>query len=331
MRILLIYSCGLIFLLSLFGIGTIVPAFSEPHLPVTIAFASNIDGNWEIYLTDSVGKIPVNLTFNPAADYYPSWSPDGTQIAFFSNRDDNHEIYVMQSDGTDQRRLTHHPATDKAPSWAPNGMSIAFSSNREGHSNIYMLDIKSGAVRNLTKSKFEDVIPTWSPDGKKVAFHSQRKLNWDIYTIDIGTHEEQRLTHQPFMDAYATWSPDGKHIVYCSMRQDVDQADFDLYIMDAENGGDKTALTDTQIDEAFPAFSPDGSLIVFQSEEDAKWVIHLMKADGSDRRELIKNEGWAAQPKWQNSSTGLPINPVFLQYQQWGELKTLSNLQKPNE
>lgn len=65
-----------------FCIGTIDPAFSEPHPPVTIAFASNIDGNWDIYLTDTVGQIPVNLTFNPAADYYPSWSPDGTQIAF---------------------------------------------------------------------------------------------------------------------------------------------------------------------------------------------------------------------------------------------------------
>lgn len=331
MRILIIYSCGFIFLIFLFCIGKIDPAFGEPHPLITIAFASNVEGNWDIYLTDSVGKIPVNLTFNPAADYYPSWSPDGKQIAFFSNRDDNHEIYVMQSDGTVQRRLTHHPATDKAPSWAPDGRNLAFSSNREGHYNIYILDIKSGVVKNLTKNEFVDAIPTWSPDGKEVAFQSQRDFNWDIYIIAVETHKEQRLTHQPLMDAYATWSPDGKHIVYCSMRQDVDQADFDLYIMDAEGGGNKTALTDTQIDEAFPAFSPDGSLIAFQSEQNAKWVIHLMNVDGSDRRELINNDGWAAQPKWQHSSIGLPTNPLFLQYQQWGRLKTLRNHQKPNQ
>lgn len=330
MQILIVCFCSFISLLSLYCIGMIDSVFGEPHSPETIAFASNVNGNWDIYLTDSVGQIPTNLTLNPAADYYPSWSPDGKQIAFFSNRDDNHEIYVMRSDGTDQRRLTHHPATDKAPCWAPNGMSITFSSNREGHYNIYTLDIKSGVVKNLTKSEFVDAIPTWSPDGKKVAFQSQRNFNWDIYTIEIGTHKEQRLTHQPLMDAYATWSPEGKHIVYCSMRQDVDQVDFDLYIMEAEGGGNKTALTDTQIDEAFPAFSPDGSSIVFQSEQNAKWVIHLMNADGSDRRVLINNDGWATQPKWKHSFIELPVNLLFLQFQQWGKLKTLSNHHKPN-
>lgn len=83
-------------LVLLFGIDS---AFSQPR-SVPIAFASDISGNWEIYLTDSAGKAPVNLTLNPAADYYPMWSPDGTEIVFFSRRDANHEIYMMQADGT---------------------------------------------------------------------------------------------------------------------------------------------------------------------------------------------------------------------------------------
>jgi len=55
----------------------------QPHPPATIAFASDVSGDWEIYLTDTTGKRAVNLTRNPAADYYPTWSPDGTQITFF--------------------------------------------------------------------------------------------------------------------------------------------------------------------------------------------------------------------------------------------------------
>ncbi len=320
MRILLILQYGIILMLIFLCNIVIDTAFCQP--PVTIAFASNIDGNWEIYLTDSDGKIPVNLTLNPAADYYPTWSPDGNEIAFFSRRDDNHELYVMRADGTNQRRLTHHPATDKAPSWAPNGKYLAFSSNREGHYNIYILELNSGVIKNITKNEFEDGIPIWSPDGTYLVFHSQRELNWDIYTIDVTTHEEQRLTHQPLMDTYPTWSPDGKYILYASMRQDVDQADFDLYLMDAEDGGNKKALTDTPTDEAVPSWSPDGRMIAFQSEQDARWVIHLMNADGSGRRELIDNDAWAAQPKWQVRPTILSIEPSFLQYQQWGKLKT---------
>ena len=113
MRILLVCQSSLLWVFALL----IESALCQPHPPVPIAFASDVSGNWEIYLTDTVGKPPVNLTRNPAADYYPTWSPDGTQIAFFSRRDGNHEIYRMQTDGTNQQRLTHHPATDKAPAW----------------------------------------------------------------------------------------------------------------------------------------------------------------------------------------------------------------------
>ena len=174
---------------------------------------------------------------------------------------------------------------------------------------------------NLTRSPAADYYPTWSPDGKKLAFHSKRQLNWDIYIINITTREEQRLTHQPLMDTYPAWSPDGKRIVYSSIRQKVDQAGLDLYLMDAADGGNKKALTNTPTDEAVPAWSPDGSIVAFQSEQDGRWVIHLMNADGSERRELIDDGAWAAQPKWQCSSTTLPIKPLFLQYQQWGKLK----------
>ena len=330
MRILLLYFSGCILALTAFFSGTFDTAFCQPHLPITIAFASDFGGNWDIYLTDSHGKKPVNLTQNPAADYYPSWSPDGKQIAFFSRRDANHELYVMHADGTNQRRLTHHPATDKAPSWSPDGTQLAFSSNREGHFNIYILELKRNAVKNLTKNEFLDGIPIWSPDGKKVAYHSQRDFNWDIYIIDTATRQERRLTEQPLMDTYATWSPDGRQIVYSSMRQDVDQADFDLYIMDAVDGGNKKALTDTPFDEAVPAWSPDGNMIAFQSEQDGRWVIHLMNSDGSERRELINNNGWTVQPKWQNSSD-LPVRSSFLQINQWGKIKTPHSHKSPND
>jgi len=46
------------------------------------------------------------LTFNPAADVEPAWSPDGSRIAWRSERDGNAEIYVMNADGSNQTRLT---------------------------------------------------------------------------------------------------------------------------------------------------------------------------------------------------------------------------------
>jgi hypothetical protein len=84
-----------------------------------IAFVSNRDGNWEIYVMNADGSGVTRLTNNPANDLRPSWSPDGKHIAFVSNRDGNLEIYVMNADGSGQINLTNNPAEDWFPSWSP--------------------------------------------------------------------------------------------------------------------------------------------------------------------------------------------------------------------
>src|SRR4026208_846628 len=80
-----------------------------------IAFVSDRDGNQEIYSMNADGSGQVNLTKNPASDFDPSWSPDGTKIAFTSDRDNGWEIYVMNSDGSGVTRITNNPALDWTP------------------------------------------------------------------------------------------------------------------------------------------------------------------------------------------------------------------------
>ena len=52
-----------------------------------IAFMSDRDWHWEIYVMDNDGGNPRNLSNNPGEDMDPSWSPDGQWIAFTSDRD----------------------------------------------------------------------------------------------------------------------------------------------------------------------------------------------------------------------------------------------------
>jgi len=84
-----------------------------------IAFVSDRDGNFEIYIMNVDGSEQTRLTDNLDCDWAPSFSPDGSKIAFASYRDGNGEIYIMNVDGSEQVNLTNNPANDYYPSFLP--------------------------------------------------------------------------------------------------------------------------------------------------------------------------------------------------------------------
>ncbi len=84
-----------------------------------IAFTSNRDGNFEIYVMNSDGSNQTRLINNQSFDGHPAFSPDGRKIAFVSNRSDSYEIFVMNADGSNQIRLTNNPDYVDSPVFSP--------------------------------------------------------------------------------------------------------------------------------------------------------------------------------------------------------------------
>lgn len=213
-----------------------------------IAFASERDGNLEIYVMNADGSGATRLTNHPATDWGPTWSPDGARIAFASERDGDGEIYVINADGSGVKRLTNDPARDFAPAWSPDGARIAFTSSIDGNGEIYVMNPDGSRLTNLTNNPSWDANATWSPDSARIAFSSGRDGAGGIYAMNADGSGLTLLTSQR-SDATPSWSPDGSRIAFISYRgtsfRDGTQYSGhpEIYVMNADGSG-LTRLTD---------------------------------------------------------------------------------------
>ncbi len=171
----------------------------EPgEISKTIVFASDRDGNFEIYVMNIETLAVTRLTFREGSpDRKPTISPDGTKIAFQSFIDENWEIFVMDADGRNVKQLTFNPADDTQPAWSPLGNKIAFVSNRDGNYEIYSMDVDGANKRNLTNNLTNDLKPSWSPDAEEITFQSDRTApgkRFEIFTMRNDGTEQNQIT-----------------------------------------------------------------------------------------------------------------------------------------
>ena len=259
-----------------------------------VEFASNRDGNYEIYAMLGDGTAQTRVTNNPGVDdTSPDLTPDFTRTVFVSNRDGNLEIYVMNANGSDQRRLTNNTFRDYSPTWSPNGTRIAFVSDRDGNSEIYVMNADGSNQIRLTNTAVNNDNPSWSPDGNRIVFDSTDGTGRAIMIMDSNGQNITPLTGTENGNIDPAFSPDGQRIAFASDRD----GNFELYLMNT-NGTNVTRLTNIPQNVAGPNWSRDGQYITFYTTDQNHMEIYRIRVDGTDLRNLSNTQSSDIEPSW---------------------------------
>lgn len=277
------------------------PAFStgasEPA--GVIAYVCFIDGIDQVCTIRPDGTDERRLTGSGATSFYPSISADGQQVYFSSRRTGNFEIYVMSFDGSDERALTAGDLGSLyAPDDSPDGSTLVFTSYTEPDGkltqDIWLMDADGSNPRPLTHEyNSESLDPVWSPDGIAIAFSSNRNIGTDVYVMNADGSDARQITFGRHVGGRLSWSPDGRYLAYYAGPRGNKQ----VFIVEVASG-EITQLTFAGDNKA-PCFSPDGEWIVFTGRDaDGDNEIFIMRADGSDIRQVTFNTRADWQPRW---------------------------------
>lgn len=296
----LILAATMVATLLVFPVPTSQAAF--PGSNGRIAYASNIDGDSEIYTINADGSGMTQLTFNTDQDTSPSWSPDGKWVAFESDRGGTSgEIFTMRANGTQVRSLTGSPGQDIDPAWSPNGEMIVFTSDRgaDGDFDIYTMRSDGRSERRITQNTDDDQDAAWSPNGKLIAFESDRLSTDHIFRMRPDGSRVRQVTPAGIFASYdPAWSPNGKWLAY-SMH-DGTTSGYELWKSHVDGSGlTNLSNTGSSVQDFEAAWSPQGDKIVLVDDFDGDRELVVRNSNGSVPVQITFNGSDDREPNWQ--------------------------------
>ena len=231
-------------------------------------------GVTNLFIVDVEGGEPRQLTDNAGSEFDAHWRPDGKRIGFISTRGGSAQMWEMNPDGTDMVQVTNIEDGINTFKYAPSGDRI-----------LYTKDVK------FVKVTGAELHPDMPKSTMKV-YDNLMARHWDhwedgayshIFVADynngkVGTDKdimEGEIFEAPLSPYFdpgdITFSPCGKMIVYaCKKQYGRDFAvstNSDLFLYNIETGETKNLTEENVGYDKYPAFSPDGKMLAWQSME----------------------------------------------------------------
>ncbi len=258
----------------------------------------------------------------------PVYSPDGEAIYYTRNTTPGNTFIYAQDSQTGIFAIERHDLESGEvttavsgfggavrPSPSPDGSEIAFVRRDKDQSQLWVKDIASGRERMIYGALDLDLQETWAvygvypnmdwtPDGRSIVFWAGGKLrridrdgsNMAVIPFSIddtrgvadAPHPDIEVSPDNFtttMPRFAQLSPDGSRVVFENLGR--------LYTKSARGrDGPRPFTGASDVVEAFPAFSRDGSQIAYvEWTDEGLGRIIVAGADGSNPRAVTSEPG----------------------------------------
>ena len=203
------------------------------------------------------------------------------------------------------------------PRFSPDGRSIAVTIETDSGSDIWMLDVQRG-----TRVRFTSIgscaFPTWSLDARSIAFRTSRTNGWTLFRrrLDDSGSPQPLLTGSPgshdavLSQAAARLLPGSPPVLSGANPQAPESSgprgllafterrpsgERDIWVL--EPGNAPTPFVMTPWDEWGPAFSPNGQLLAYASDESGRAEVYVQPYPGPGQKWLISTDG-GTDPVW---------------------------------
>jgi serine/threonine protein kinase/Tol biopolymer transport system component len=190
------------------------PTLSPDGTRIAVEMTDEATNTQDIAVIDVARGVTTRLTFHPANDIYPMWSPNGESIVFGSDRARRgiFNLYQKRANGTDTEQLLLESSTDMAPlDWSPDGQSIVY----RAAPNLGILPLFGDRTPRLfEKIRFNQSFARVSPDGRWIAYRSQEMPRNEVYVESFPAPGGGKWQVSANGGTYPRWRRDGRELFY---------------------------------------------------------------------------------------------------------------------
>jgi eukaryotic-like serine/threonine-protein kinase len=168
--------------------------------------------NTDVWVYELQGEGVKRITFDPAIDAMPVWSPDSSRLAFASSRRNVFDMYLKDANGGQEEKLIAHLDADEYPNdWSRDGKYLLYARGEE----LWFMAFPEMKGAQFLKTPSTVKNGRFSPDGRWVAYSSNESGKWEIY---VTSFPEARGKWQVSNGGgeQPRWRGDGKELFYLS-------------------------------------------------------------------------------------------------------------------